>query len=152
MHPPVKTQLARIQIVKPAKTQKKIAHRTKWSLQLLMGGLHDRVAQDLRLARELVGHAPGMGEASQNVWIKLFENYLPERYQSRSATIVDSDGNFSDQIDVVVYDRQYSPLLLHADVQVVIPIEAVYAVFVSKQELRSNFIHYAHDKVAIVRF
>jgi hypothetical protein len=122
-----------------------------WSLPVLMVGLHERVERDLRLARELIGHSPGMGEASQNVWIKLFENYLPERYQARTATIVDSDGKFSDQIDVVIYDRQYSPFLLIADGQAVIPVEAVYAVFESKQEMVGNYVRYAQEKVASVR-
>jgi hypothetical protein len=116
-----------------------------------MEGLHKRVERDLRMARESIGHPTGMGEASQNVWISLFENYLPERYRSRSATVMDSEGNFSDQIDVVIYDRQYSPFLLHFDGQAVIPVEAVYAVFESKQELRSNLVCYAQDKVASVR-
>jgi len=142
----MKTNLAKPKLVPKANTR-----RGPWSLPLLMEGLHERVAQELRLARELIGHAPGKGEASQNVWIRLFQNYLPERYQSRSATIVDSDGNFSDQIDVVIYDRQYSPLMLQADGQAVIPVEAVYAVFESKQELRSNYVLYAQEKVATVR-
>ncbi len=122
-----------------------------WSLPLLMEGLHERVERDLRLARELIGHSGGKGEASQNVWIKLFESYLPERYQARSATIVDSEGRFSDQIDVVISDRHYSPFLLHADGQAVIPVEAVYAVFESKQELQGELIRYAQNKAASVR-
>jgi hypothetical protein len=122
-----------------------------WSLPLLMEGLHERVEQDLRLARELIGHSGGKGEASQIVWIKLFESYLPERYQARSATVVDSEGQFSDQIDVVIYDRQYSPFLLIADGQAVIPVEAVYAVFESKQEVQGPLVRYAQAKVASVR-
>ena len=122
-----------------------------WSLPLLMEGLHERVERDLRLARELIGHSGGKGEASQNVWIKLFESYLPERYRAKSATVVDSEDKFSDQIDVVIYDRQYSPFLLNADGQAVIPVEAVYAVFESKQELQGNLIRYAQRKTASVR-
>jgi hypothetical protein len=145
----------KIELLKPTKTTKKKGQpkgpRMHWSLPRLMEGLQERVERDLRLARQLIGHAPTMGEASQSVWIKLFGNYLPERYQVRAATIVDSEGNFSDQIDVVIYDRQYSPLLLHADEQVVIPIEAVYAVFESKQELKIEFVLYAQRKVASVR-
>jgi hypothetical protein len=125
--------------------------RVQWSLPRLMTGLHERVTQDLRLARQLFGHATTMGDASQNVWIKLFETYLPERYQSRSATIVDSEGRFSDQIDVVIYDRQYSPFLLHAEGQAVIPVEAVYAVFEAKQELVVELVRYAQNKAASVR-
>jgi hypothetical protein len=148
----MQTHTVKEQPVKAAKLpQDKIVHRAHWSLPLLMQGLHDRVERDLRAARTLLGHPSVMGDASQNVWLGLFETYLPKRYQSLSGTIVDSEGNFSDHIDVVIFDRQYSPLVLHIDGQVVIPIEAVYAVFESKQELRSTFIHYAQDKVASVR-
>lgn len=134
----------------PMKTEKG-ENRTRWSLPRLMEGLHARVALDLRVAREAIGHAPARGEASQNVWINLFESYLPERYASRSATIVDSRGEFSDQIDVVIYDRQYSPLLFNFDGQTVVPAEAVYAVFESKQELQGHFVRYAQEKAATVR-
>jgi hypothetical protein len=122
-----------------------------WSLPLLMEGLHERVEGDLRQARELIGHPGAKGVASENVWIKLFQNYLPERYQARSATVVDSEGKFSDQIDVVIYDRQYSPFLLNADGQSVIPVEAVYAVFESKQEVHRRVVQYAQQKIASVR-
>jgi hypothetical protein len=36
------------------------------------------------------------------------QTYLPRRYEAASAHVVDSLGNFSDQIDVVLFDRQYS--------------------------------------------
>jgi len=115
-----------------------------------MEGLHERVEHDLRLARELMGHTVAKGESSQNVWIKLFENYLPERYQARSATVVDSDGKFSDQIDVVVYDGS-TPLSCCCRGQAVIPVEAVYAVFESKQVVHGPVVRYAQEKIASVR-
>lgn len=136
---------------KNGKADKNDVHRTRWSLPRLMEGLHARVAQDLRIARETIGHAPARGEASQNVWLRLFESYLPERYAAQSATVVDSRGAFSDQVDVVIYDRQYSPLLFNFDGQTVVPAEAVYAVFESKQELQGHFVRYAQEKVASVR-
>ena len=155
MSTPVRTQPVNVQLVRPAKTAKGKGQpkgpRIHWSLPLLTKGLHARVEQELRLARELIGHAPGMGEASQNVWIKLFEYYLPERYQARSATVMDSDRKFSEQIDVVIYLGQYSPFLVHADGQAVIPIEAVYAVFETKQDLVNIFVKNAQKKVASVQ-
>lgn len=50
------------------------------------------------------------GDASESVWRELLQAYLPKRYQAETAHVVDSKGAFSDQIDVVVFDRQYSPL------------------------------------------
>jgi len=37
-----------------------------------MEGLHERVAQDLRTARETLGHPGAKGDGSEKVWIKLF--------------------------------------------------------------------------------
>jgi len=135
-------------VVEPAAEEQP---RGTWSLRLLMEGLHERVERDLRMARESIGHPGAKGVASENVWLSLFENYLPARYQARSATVVDSDNNFSDQIDVVIYDRQYSPFLFHSHGLAVVPVEAVYAVFESKQEVERRMVQYAQQKVASVR-
>jgi hypothetical protein len=75
----------------------------------------------------------------------------PKRYQAESAHVVDSQGNFSNQIDVVVFDRQYSPFIFTCGEQLIIPAESVYAVFEVKQEITSKFLKYAMEKVASVR-
>jgi hypothetical protein len=85
------------------------------------------------------------------VWIDLFRKYLPKRYAIDKATICDSEGKFSDQIDVVVYDRQYTPLIFEQQAQLVIPAESVYAVFESKQEINGAFVEYAQAKIRTVR-
>lgn len=123
----------------------------KWSLPKLMEGLHERVAHDLQIARKSLGHPVALGDGSQAVWLALFENYLPQRYRAQSATIVDSKGDFSEQIDVVLYDRQYSPFIFNFKGQTVIPAEAVYAVFEAKQEITKPYIAYAQGKIASVR-
>ena len=122
-----------------------------WSAAEIMRGLAEKVERDLRLARYSIGHAPTMGEATQQVWIRVLETYLPERYRARSATVMDSEGKFSDQIDVVIFDRQYSPTLFEFEGATVVPAEAVYAVFEAKQMLEGAFLTYAQAKVASVR-
>ena len=88
---------------------------------------------------------------SENVWLDLLNTYLPKRYQAAKAHVVDSNGTFSDQIDVVVYDRQYSPFIFRYEEQTIIPAESVYAVFEAKQTLNKEHIEYAREKVASVR-
>lgn len=39
-----------------------------------------------------------------------FNDYLPKRYKAAKATVVDSQGNISEQIDLALYDIQYSYL------------------------------------------
>lgn len=122
-----------------------------WRLDRMLEGLHQRVARELSIARETIAHASTKGGASERVWIRLFETYLPERYRTGSATVVDSEGNFSDQIDIVIYDRQYSPLIFEFEGAAVVPVEAVYAVFESKQAIEGRFVKYAQEKVESVR-
>ncbi len=95
-----------------------------WSLSRLLGGLHDDIEQRLRTTRQTFGHPGTKGDASEAVWLQLLQNYLPKRYAAASAHVVDSAGTFSDQIDVVVFDRQYSPFIFHFEGQKIIPAEA----------------------------
>lgn len=122
-----------------------------WSAPAIMRGLAERVERDLRLARSTIGHAPALGASTEQVWIRIFDTYLPQRYCARSATVMDSENNFSDQIDIVIFDRQYSPTMFELEGTTVIPIESVYAVFESKQTLRGEFLAYAQQKALSVR-
>jgi hypothetical protein len=65
--------------------------------------------------------------------------------------VVDSKDVFSEQIDVVVFDRQYSPFIFDYEGQKIIPAESVYAVFEAKQTINSDLVDYAQKKVASVR-
>lgn len=58
---------------------------------------------------------------------------------------------FSDQIDIVVFDRQYSPFVFHQDGLAVIPAESVYAVFEAKQSANADLVSYAQTKAESVR-
>ena len=83
----------------------------KWSLPRLLAGLHDDIQSRLATARKTFGHPGTKGDASQHVWLELLQTYLPKRYQAATAHVVDSHGTFSEQIDVLVFDRQYSPFI-----------------------------------------
>ena len=124
---------------------------TGWSLSRLLGGLHDDIEQRLRTTRQTFGHPGTKGDASEAVWLQLLQAYLPERYAAASAHVVDSAGTFSDQIDVVVFDRQYSPFIFHFEGQKIIPAESVYAAFEAKQSINAEQVAYAQKKVASVR-
>ena len=81
----------------------------------------------------------------------MLDEYLPKRYSATKATVVDSLGHFSDQIDVVIFDRQYSPFIFNFENQKVVPAESIYAVFEAKQTIDAKLIRYAQDKAASVR-
>lgn len=124
---------------------------SEWSLSQLLSSLHDDIQQRLATVRKTIHHPGSKGDASENVWIDMLELYLPKRYQTAKAHIVDSLGNFSQQIDVVVFDRQYSPFIFTYENQTIIPAESVYAVFEAKQTADASLVNYAQEKVASVR-
>jgi uncharacterized protein DUF6602 len=124
---------------------------TEWSLAQLLSGLHDDIQRRLDTVRKSFGHPGTKGDASEKVWLELLQKYLPRRYQAAKAHVVDSDGAFSEQIDVVVFDRQYSPFIFHCEDQMVIPAESVYGVFEAKQTINAEHVSYAQAKVRSVR-
>ena len=124
---------------------------SEWSLPKLLAGLHDDIQQKLAIARTAFEHSGTKGDASEGVWLELLQKYLPERYQAAPAHVVDSLGGFSDQIDVVVFDRQYSPFIFTFQGKFIVPAESVYAVFEAKQAVNAGIVSYAQEKVASVR-
>jgi hypothetical protein len=122
-----------------------------WSLTVLLASLHNDIERRLQAAREAFGHPVTKGDASEHVWLELLKRYLPHRYEAAKAHVVDSHGAFSGQIDVVVFDRQYSPFIFHHEAQTIIPAESVYAAFEAKQSIDADEVSYAQKKVASVR-
>ena len=123
----------------------------KWSLPQLLSSLHNDIQHKLKTARCSLVHPVTKGDASEKVWIDLLTMYLPARYQVETAHVVDSNGNFSDQIDIVVFDRQYSPFIFKFQDSNIVPVESIYAVFESKQAISAKEIKYAKNKVKTVR-
>jgi hypothetical protein len=128
-------------------------HRQPTSIKLkeLFLSLQNQLQAKMVTNREFVHHAPTKGAASEQAWLAMFNAYLPQRYRADSAFVIDCDGELSDQIDIVIYDRQYSPLLFHQDGVLYVPAESVYAVFDVKQELGRWMILQAARKAASVR-
>jgi len=96
-------------------------------------------------------HAGDRGEVNEQHFIDFLRKYLPNRYTVEKAIVLDSEGNVSQSIDVVVFDRQYTPTLLDNDKHRYVPAEAVYAVFECKPTIDKGYLEYASDKAASVR-
>jgi len=100
---------------------------------------------------QMFSHPVTAGAASEQQWLTLFERYLPQRYRSAPAFVIDSKGGCSQQIDLVVFDNLYSPLLFPHDAGLHVPVESVYAVFEIKTIVGAQQIGQAVEKAASVR-
>lgn len=109
------------------------------------------LATELRLARSGADHPGSTGEATEAGWAAVLGSFLPYRYQVSKGFVIDSNEHRSDEIDLVIHDRQYSPLLLAHRGKTYVPAESVYAVFEVKTVLDARALRYASDKAASVR-
>lgn len=105
----------------------------------------------LQTIRRHIDHPGEKGDASEFNWGELLRAFLPARYSVEKAFVIDADGHRSEQQDVVIFDRQYSPLIFKSGGVLYIPAESVYAVIESKQDISKKHLEYAAGKAESVR-
>lgn len=123
----------------------------KVDLKQLFLDFQEDMSRSLNISRNHIPHPGSKGDATEAEWIEWLSKYLPKRYQIDKAFIVDCEGNLSQQIDIVIYDKQYTPFVFHHAKTIYVPAESVYAVFEVKQELDKANLLYASEKIACVR-
>lgn len=109
------------------------------------------LVQRLELAEKSITHQGKRGDVTEKHFIATLRAYLPKRYSVDSAIVIDSTGRTSDQMDVVIYDPQYTPTLLDQHDHKYVPAEAVYAVIEVKPTVNKGYLDYAGKKAASVR-
>ncbi len=122
----------------------------------LFTGLQMQMVAQLNTNREFILHPGSKGDSLEDVWIEWLRKYLPNRYCVDKAIVVDSTGQLSHQLDLVIYDQQYTPFVLTQNGIHYIPAEGVYAVFEVKPDLQGtagelNFFEYTGEKIESVR-
>ena len=114
-------------------------------------GLQGQMRSKLSLNRKILTHPVSKGDASELEWVDMLGSYLPKRYHVEKAYVIDYEGTVSEQIDIVIFDRHYSPFLLKQNGAIYTPAESVYAVIEVKPQLNSENILYAAKKALSVR-
>lgn len=123
----------------------------KVNMKELFLGMQQEMLSKLKTIRKHVTHPGTKGDATELSWIEWLSTYLPNRYCVDTAFVVDHTGTRSDQIDLVIYDQQYSPFVFCQEGVKFIPAESVYAIFEVKQTLNKEHIQYAAEKAESVR-
>lgn len=132
------------------KNNKLLEYKKMIDLRELFNGLQRQMLASLNVNRDFIEHSGSKGDATEQRWIEFLRNYLPNRYKVDKAIVIDSTGNVSEQMDIVIYDGMYTPFIFKQDGFMYIPAESVYAVFEVKQDVKGN-IEYAAKKVESVR-
>ena len=96
-------------------------------------------------------HPVAKGNNSETAWRNFLIEYLPTRYACDNGFIIDSQNNVSEQIDIIIYDKYFSPFFFNYGTNKYIPAESVYAVFEVKPALNKKNFEYAQQKARSVR-
>lgn len=96
----------------------------------------------------LLDHPVSKGEHCESAWIDFFRGFLPNKYAIDKGFVFDSKGNVSEQIDIIIYDALYTPLVFGTDSgEKFVTAESVYAVFESKPRINKTTLKYADEKI-----
>jgi hypothetical protein len=110
-----------------------------------------QLVTNLHAGAVVASHPTTKGDDTELNWLGMLEGLLPERYGVSRAHVIDSQCKQSPQLDIVIHDRFFSPLLFEYGNAKFIPAESVYAVFEVKQELSRENLKAASDKISAVR-
>lgn len=100
-------------------------------LKKYYGNTGKRIGQQLQLATP--NHHLTTGTSRELVWLELFRNIVPKKYNlAQSVFLMDALGNISAEVDIAIYDEQYTPYIFNYGNISFIPIEAVVIVVQSK--------------------
>lgn len=82
-----------------------------------------------QLNYEVNNHHGTAGGNREEIWKSFFERIIPKKFNiARSVFIIDSEGKVSKEVDIAIYDEQYTPYIFNYGLIKFIPIEAVSAV------------------------
>ena len=82
-----------------------------------------------------VQHPTTIGGYREEIWRTFFEQIIPKKFSiERSVFIIDSSGNVSNEVDLAIFDEQYTPYIFRYGTLKFIPIEAVAVVIECKSK------------------
>ncbi|WP_273319700.1 DUF6602 domain-containing protein [Vallitalea guaymasensis] len=85
--------------------------------------MNKMMVKEIKLASE---HNGLTGSFREDMWLDFFRRIVPKKFAlSKGVIIIDSKGNSSKEVDICIYDEQYTPYVFQYNNLKFIPIEAV---------------------------
>ena len=114
------------------------------NLKEIFDEVSDQMKSDFTKAQKSLSHAGLKGTANEKTVREFLRQYLPKTLDVTTGMIVDSEGNQSRQLDIIICDSSKTPIFFQSGETRVIPIECTYAVvevkaFLDKPELEKSF-------------
>ena len=118
-------------------------------------GIFDEVSNQMRSdfakAQKSLSHAGLKGGANEEAVRSFLRQYLPRTLDVTTGMLVDSQGNQSRQLDIILSDSAKTPIFYESGEIRVIPIECAYAVIEVKAFLDKSELEKAYQNMQSVK-
>jgi len=113
-------------------------------LKEIFDEVSSQMKSDFIKAQKSLNHSGLKGDANEETVKKFLRQYLPKTLDITTGTLVDSEGNQSKQLDIIISDSAKTPIFFQSGETRVIPIECAYAVievkaYLDKAELEKSY-------------
>lgn len=113
-------------------------------LKEIFNEVSNQMKSDFAKAQKSLDHTGLKGDANEETVKKFFRQYLPKTLDITTGTLVDSEGNQSRQLDIIICDSANTPIFFQSGETRVIPIECAYTVievkaYLDKTELEKSY-------------
>jgi Domain of unknown function (DUF6602) len=108
------------------------------ALDEIFTGVAKRLKIEFEEQAKLLGHPGEVGTGRENVLKAILTKYLPKRYEVDSGFVIDALGNKSEQMDIVIYEADYTPVFEVVEGKKFFPCETVVAVGQVKTDIGSR--------------
>lgn len=103
----------------PTKEEKRVFARISENYK----SLNSKMVKEMQLLSE---HDGITGNYREEMWLDFFRRIIPKKFSmAQGVLIIDSKGKVSKEVDIAVYDEQYTPYVFQYNTLKFIPIEAV---------------------------
>ena len=111
-----------------------------YNIEEVFKNVSSKMIAEFLEARSAVSHSTIKGDNSEKIFKRFLRKYLPKNLEITSGIIIDSKGNSSKQIDIIITDSHSTPILFEGDDSQVVPVEPVYAAVEVKSILDSSML------------
>jgi hypothetical protein len=120
-----------------------------------LGERFDRISKqmqnDFKDIQESIDHRGEKGRSAEEIFREFLKIYFPKNLDVSTGFIIDSNGNQSKQMDVIISDAAKTPIFYEDSLIRILPVECVYAVIEVKSMLDSNSLKTGLENMLSVR-
>lgn len=111
----------------------------------------NQMRSDFSKSQKSLTHSGLKGNANEEIVKSFLRQYLPKTLDITTGMVVDSEGNQSRQLDIIICDTAKTPIFYQSGEIRVIPIECVYAVIEVKAFLDKAELEKAHQNMLSIK-